>query len=417
MVRSFTEQVVGEAVGGAISGCFGKILFYAVLIALVVVLIKGFYRIPLGARGVVIWMGRRTGEVRGEGITWMPPVLGKIVSLYVRERQIDIPDAAYHTADRARISFKTTVRVVVDDPAALLEQGPGTYGPFLRDGHSSPDWGAEEYNIALYRLMQNSIREAVSSLTIHDVMFGGPGTSQIQRRILDQLSRTTQRWGLGVREVWLTEVKADDDELQRAVQAEVRESMEGRGKLAAHEAEVAKGTLFEKVAAEMVREMAAQGRQVSLQDAVSFLRASYQDERGLEVALKRAENVATFAHEWTLQSQPAGSTPGFTPQLAAPQPRRLAGNGPVLILGREGQIQVDGDGVSRHHAQIEMRGTQLLVTDLGSLNGTYVGGEKLPANVPTAVTPGSRVRLGKHVTVTGQELMDAMRGEQGGQLG
>lgn len=407
MLKEVTETIVGDVVGGAVSGCLGPLLFYAFLIFMVVMLIKGFYRVPIGAKGVVIWMGRRTGEVRGEGVTWIPPFVGKIETLYVRERQIDVPYATYHTADRARLKFKTTVRVVVEDPAALLEQGPGTYEPFLAEA------GAEEGNVALRRLLENSIREAVQSLNIHDVMFGGPGDSHLQRRILDRVSVTTRRWGLGVKELWLTEVQADDEELQRAVQSEVRESMEGRGSLAAHQAEVAKGALFAKVAGQLVSEMAASNREISFQEAMGFLQSRYRDERELEIRLKRAGNVSTLAYEWDLHTGRAGGHIVVPPSLPSGERRQLAEGSPALTLGREGHIKIDGDGVSRHHAQVEVRGDQIFISDLGSTNGTFVGGEKLPRNVPAVVTPETQVRLGNHVTFYGRELIEAVNSELG----
>lgn len=409
MVQEITEHMVGGAVGGAISGCVSPFLIYLILVALVVVAVKGFYRVPIGAKGVVIWMGRRTGDVRDEGITWMPPLLGKILILYVRERQVDVPKAAYHTSDRARLEFKTTVRVVVEEPTLLLEQGPGTFGPFLREGKATLDEGAEERHVALRRLMENSIREAVHSLSIHDVMFGGASEGQLQQRIFDQLSRTTGRWGLGVREIWLTEVEANDDELERAVQSEVRESMEGKGRLAAHKAEVAKGALFNKVASEMMHEAAAAGRQVSFQEAIRFLQGNYQNERELEIAVQGAKNVSSFANKWMLQVEPPTMSVAPPSRLAAREPHRLPSKRQVLTLGREGEIRVEGDGVSRRHAQVELREGQVLITDLGSTNGTWVGEERLPNGVTTAVTPSSRIRLGKHITFSGHELLEVVR--------
>lgn len=41
-----------------------------------------------------------------------------------------------------------------------------------------------------------------------------------------------------------------------------------------------------------------------------------------------------------------------------------------------------------------MQAGQLTVTDLGSTNGTYVGGQRLAANVPVALHSGSTVYLG-----------------------
>jgi len=47
---------------------------------------------------------------------------------------------------------------------------------------------------------------------------------------------------------------------------------------------------------------------------------------------------------------------------------------PVTVIGREGcDITLAGDeSVSRQHAQLELRGDVLIISDLGSSNGTFV---------------------------------------------
>lgn len=71
--------------------------------------------------------------------------------------------------------------------------------------------------------------------------------------------------------------------------------------------------------------------------------------------------------------------------------------GQVLTVGRlEGcDLCLPGQGnVSGRHCRIAMQAGQLTVTDLGSTNGTYVGGQRLAANVPVALHSGSTVYLG-----------------------
>ena len=71
--------------------------------------------------------------------------------------------------------------------------------------------------------------------------------------------------------------------------------------------------------------------------------------------------------------------------------------GQVLTIGRlEGcDLCLPGQGnVSGRHCRIAMQAGQLTVTDLGSTNGTYVGGQRLAANVPVALRGGSTVYLG-----------------------
>lgn len=50
--------------------------------------------------------------------------------------------------------------------------------------------------------------------------------------------------------------------------------------------------------------------------------------------------------------------------------------------------------VSRHHAQIEIKHGELVLTDTGSSNGTFVDGKRLKKDVPTTIPSGTMVRFG-----------------------
>jgi pSer/pThr/pTyr-binding forkhead associated (FHA) protein len=52
-------------------------------------------------------------------------------------------------------------------------------------------------------------------------------------------------------------------------------------------------------------------------------------------------------------------------------------------------------GVSRLHASIKTGGGQVLVTDLGSVNGTRVNGKKILPNQPQPLSHGDILTLGK----------------------
>ena len=64
------------------------------------------------------------------------------------------------------------------------------------------------------------------------------------------------------------------------------------------------------------------------------------------------------------------------------------------ILGREAgaAVCIDDTTVSRHHARIVIQGTQATLEDLGSKNGTWVGGSRLAGSRPLA--DGDAIRIG-----------------------
>lgn len=72
------------------------------------------------------------------------------------------------------------------------------------------------------------------------------------------------------------------------------------------------------------------------------------------------------------------------------------------VIGRspECQLKVASNQISRRHCQIVIRDTLVAIKDLGSANGTFVNGRKVPAEIEIPLTPGTRVMLGPlHFTV------------------
>ena len=74
-------------------------------------------------------------------------------------------------------------------------------------------------------------------------------------------------------------------------------------------------------------------------------------------------------------------------------PLRLGEN----ILGREPEdgINLDSPTVSRRHARISISGTDAAIEDLGSKNGTFVGGE--PVSAVVQLKDGDEIRTGSVV--------------------
>ena len=75
-----------------------------------------------------------------------------------------------------------------------------------------------------------------------------------------------------------------------------------------------------------------------------------------------------------------------------------------LVLGREGDVPVDDEEVSRRHARVRPAGDAVEIEDLGSSNGTWVNGARI--SVPTRIGTGDDVRIGR----------TALRVERGGTL-
>lgn len=80
---------------------------------------------------------------------------------------------------------------------------------------------------------------------------------------------------------------------------------------------------------------------------------------------------------------------------------------PVIRIGRDEEMDViiDNPSVSRKHAEIRQEADGWVVQDLGSSNGTYIGGNKLEA--PHGLAVGDEIGMGKFSIVFGKVLGDA----------
>ncbi len=86
--------------------------------------------------------------------------------------------------------------------------------------------------------------------------------------------------------------------------------------------------------------------------------------------------------------------------LAGPHRGQNYGIGPNgVLLGRDVDCTIrfaeNAGGISRHHCALRWQQGALVLVDLGSTYGTFLGdGRQLPPNYPTSVAAGSRFYLG-----------------------
>jgi serine/threonine protein kinase len=70
----------------------------------------------------------------------------------------------------------------------------------------------------------------------------------------------------------------------------------------------------------------------------------------------------------------------------------------VVNLGRQADndVVLPADGVSRYHARLRATALGWEVIDLGGLNGTWLDDQRLHSQETTAISPGSRLRIGPY---------------------
>ncbi len=63
----------------------------------------------------------------------------------------------------------------------------------------------------------------------------------------------------------------------------------------------------------------------------------------------------------------------------------------VIGRGDQANLRLPDVGISRRHARLDYDGNQVVLTDLGSTNGTMVNGQRVSA---VALNPGDMIQLG-----------------------
>lgn len=99
--------------------------------------------------------------------------------------------------------------------------------------------------------------------------------------------------------------------------------------------------------------------------------------------------------------EPMGGYPGApSPGGPARNVRLVAGDGrnyplsigsTVIGRGDQANLRLPDVGISRRHARLDYDGAQVVLTDLGSTNGTTVNGQRISA---VALNPGDTIQLG-----------------------
>lgn len=106
-----------------------------------------------------------------------------------------------------------------------------------------------------------------------------------------------------------------------------------------------------------------------------------------------APNAALLLHirDYT---EPLKITPGNSQQLIIGRLDPNTGVRPEIDLAPYGAQE---QGVSRSHAALRRMEASMTITDLGSVNGTYLNGQRLIAQQPRLLRDGDELRIGKVV--------------------
>ena len=120
--------------------------------------------------------------------------------------------------------------------------------------------------------------------------------------------------------------------------------------------------------------------------------------RALEDSAQDSHYVRTvhrFGYRFVAEISEGTPTGAGAPRFCIAQgDRRFFLSDGTFVIGRapDAAIQIDSGGVSRQHAQITVCGRDVRVEDLGSKNGTFVGGQ--PVTTARRLEDGDEIRVG-----------------------
>ena len=164
------------------------ILVYVLLVLAIILLSAGLKVIDQFEKGVVLTLGKFTG-IRGPGLTYVIPVVQRIIIVDLRIRTIDIEKQQVMTKDNVPVNVNGVVffKVSKVDDAIIKIQ---------------------DYVYSLSQYAQTALRDVVGGMTLDTVLTERNKIGEEIRGIVD---KETDQWGLDIQTIKLQDVEVPDD--------------------------------------------------------------------------------------------------------------------------------------------------------------------------------------------------------------
>lgn len=186
---------------------FGFGPLYTFVVIVVVLLISGIKILKEYERAVIFRLGRMV-EPRGPGITYVIPVIEKMIRVDLRTVTMDIPPQDVITRDNVSVKVNAVLYFRVLDPNRAIRE-------------------VENYLFATSQLAQVTLRSVCGQGELDELL---AERDKINSRIQDILDKQTDPWGI---KVVLVELKHIDlpQEMQRAMAKQAEAERERRAKV------------------------------------------------------------------------------------------------------------------------------------------------------------------------------------------
>jgi len=188
---------------------FDLFLGLAAAAAILITILRAAIRIlPEYERGVLFRLGRVTGPPKGPGLSFLIPVIDRLVRVSLRTVTLDIPPQDIITRDNVtvRVNAVTYFRVL-DPQRAVLE--------------------IEDYRFATSQIAQTTLRSIIGQANLDALLINRDEINQQLQQIIDGL---TDPWGVKVTLVEVKDVELPDT-MRRAMARQAEAERERRAKV------------------------------------------------------------------------------------------------------------------------------------------------------------------------------------------
>ena len=186
---------------------------YYIIGAVVLVVLSSLRVLKEYERGVIFFLGRCTG-MRGPGLTFLIPILERMVKTNLRTITMDIPSQKIITKDNVSIDIAAVAYYHIVDPIKSVIAIENVYQ-------------------AVNQISQTTVRNVVGQFTLDHLL---SQTSAINEQIKQVIDAHTEPWGANVSAVEIKDIFLPEN-MQRAMAKEAEAERERRAKIVAAEGE------------------------------------------------------------------------------------------------------------------------------------------------------------------------------------
>jgi len=190
-------------------------LLIPVIIVLAVLLLASIKVLTEWQRGVVLTLGKYSG-IRNPGLTFIIPILQRMIYVDMRIRTRDIPRQEVITKDNIPLLANTVVYFRVQDPAKAVIK-------------------IQDYSYAVAQYTQGALRDIIGN---HELDFVLQEREKISNDIKEIVDTETDEWGIDITSIKIQEIELPA-EMKRAMAKQAEAERQRRARIIVSKGELA----------------------------------------------------------------------------------------------------------------------------------------------------------------------------------